>query len=353
MKGVFVMSSRRRKDEHGQILVLFVLALISMLALVGLVLDGGDTFAQRRNQQNASDLAAMAGANAYLNTYKASPDVATATAAAKAAAVAAATRNGYTNGVGGAAVPDPEVTLLSSGVSVRVSVSAPHVNTFSRVIGFDQWTVSTEATAITGSIDTAVGAAPWTMSIDAFDPDGTPKYDDPNNPTTFGESNGSDYPLSALDFSWTDFNGSNNVNSNEVRNIISGANVVTATFTFGQYLGQHNQGSHTTLYGDVQQYLAGKNVPIPIVGPPDPPATECTAPSPPGHPDGCFKGWAMFHVVSASGGSNKDIVGYFLPDGFQRYPLTVGECTAQQQANNQCGLIDVNYFGAYVVRLVD
>jgi hypothetical protein len=295
----------------------------------------------------------MAGANAYLNSYMATPDVGVATAAAKAAAKAAATRNGYTNGTGGAVVPEPEVILGSQGASVRVSVSAPHMNTFSRVIGFDQWTVTTEATALTGSIDTAVGAGPWTMSIDAFNPDGSPKYDDPDNPTTFGEVNGSDYPLSGLDFSWTDFNGSNNVNSAEVSNIIDGSNVVTATFGFGQYLGQHNQGSHTTLYDDVNQHLADKNVPIPIVGPPDPPATECPPPSPPGHPDGCFKGWAMFHIVSASGGSNKDIVGYFLPDGFQRYPLTVGECTAAQQAANQCGIIEVNYFGSLIVRLID
>ena len=36
------------------------------IAMVGLVLDGGSAFAQRRDQQSAADLAALAGANDYL-----------------------------------------------------------------------------------------------------------------------------------------------------------------------------------------------------------------------------------------------------------------------------------------------
>jgi hypothetical protein len=349
MKGASHMTDRRRRHERGQILVLFVLALVTMMAMVGLVLDGGDTFAQRRHQQNGADLAAMAGANAYLNAYASTPSVAAATTAAIGAARAAATRNGYTDALAGAVVT-VDVSLLSSGASVRVGVTAPHVNTFSRVLGMNQWLVSADATALTGSIDTAVGAAPWVMSVDAFDPiTHAPKYPK-GNPQDFGETNG-DYPTSDLDFAWTDFNGNNNVNTAEVRAIISGQTVVTATFGWDQYLGQHNQGNHTALYSDVQQHLAGKPMPIPIVGPPDPPATECVSPA--GHPDGCFKGWAMFHVISADGGSQKNIRGYFLDSGFQRSPLTVGECTAEQQANNQCGQIEVTYFGAYTVRLVD
>ena len=57
-----------------------------MIAMVGLVLDGGSTFAQRRDQQNGADLAAVAGANAYLNAYYTSGSVATAQSAAVTAA---------------------------------------------------------------------------------------------------------------------------------------------------------------------------------------------------------------------------------------------------------------------------
>ena len=332
-----------RPAQRGQILVLFALGAIVMIAMVGLVLDGGGAFAQRREQQNGADFAAIAGANAFMN---ASGTVAAKTAAAQAAATQAAAQNGYTHGTGGMTVTT-QVTLLSGGARVKVDVTKPHVNSFSRVMGMDTWDVSVTATAIAGLIDTGFGAAPWTMSIEAFNASGTPKYTSAN-PQNFGEGNG-DYPTGALDTAWTDFNGNNNVNTSEVRGIIDGSNVVVATFDFGQYLGQHNQGNHTALYSDVNQYLAGHVVPVPIVGPGNP---NCATPQQ-AHQDGCFMGWAQFYVISASGGSNKDIRGYFLSD-FKSLPLTVGECTAQQQAAGSCGVIPTGSpFDNYVVRLSD
>lgn len=324
------MNGRRGTEadrERGQILVLFALGLVVMIGMVGLVLDGGDTFAQRRKEQNAADLSAIAGANAYLNT---NGNVAARTSAAQAAAVAAATRNGYTSGVNGAVIPTPAVTLLQSGARVTVSITAPHVNTFARVLGANVWNVSVTAAADTGSVDTAVGAAPWTMNINAFNADGSPKYD-VNNPQQFNETN-DDYATSALDIAWTDFNGANNVNTNEVRNIIDGTNVVTATFQDGQYLGQHNNGNHTALYTDVQQYLAmGDPIPVPVTGP-----GPCNAPQQ-SAAGGCFLGWAMFQVTSASGGSSKYIAGYFTGN-FTATPLSVGECPPNP--TSPCGIPD-------------
>jgi len=58
-----------RRHERGQIIVIFALALIAMIAMVGLILDGGAAFAHRRDEQTASDLAALAGANAFLVNY--------------------------------------------------------------------------------------------------------------------------------------------------------------------------------------------------------------------------------------------------------------------------------------------
>ena len=60
-------TASRTRANNGQIIVIFALALVAMIAMVGLVLDGGSTFAQRRGQQNAADLAALAGANDYLS----------------------------------------------------------------------------------------------------------------------------------------------------------------------------------------------------------------------------------------------------------------------------------------------
>lgn len=348
------MAANDRPRERGQILVLFALGLMAMVAMVGLVLDGGDTFNQRRGEQNGADLAAVAGANAYMNTYNSTSGttavkVTAATAAASSAATTFATTNGYTTGVAGATVAS-SVTLLSAGAEVRVNITKPHQNSFSRVVGFSSWDVSVTAAAQAFVVDTGAGAAPWLMSIDAFNQDGSPIYD-VNHPHAFGDSNG-DVPDSATDIAWTDFNGNNNVNTSEVSGILSGSNVVTATFDFGQYLGQHNQGNHTALYGDVQQYLAQPQphtVPVPIVGPGNP---TC-AYGPPGHTDGCFYGWALFVVTGASGGSSKTITGYFLSD-FKSEPLTVGACTPEMLAAGSCGVIDAgNPFGAYVVRLSD
>jgi Flp pilus assembly protein TadG len=340
VRNVVIRKEGRPERERGQILVIFALALIAIIGMVGLVLDGGSAFAQRRTEQNAADLASVAGANAYLHAAIAGTgNTTTWQAAAVAAAQASATRNGYTNGTGGVTV-SVSTTLLQSGVRVAAAITAPHPNTFARIFGMSTWGVSVNAGAITGTIDSAVGAAPWTMSILAFNPDGTPKYDK-NNPQDFGETNG-DYPTSALDIAWTDFNGNNNVNTSEVSAIIQGSNVVTATFVSGQYLGQHNQGNHTALYGDVDTYLSGKSMPVPVVG-----AGPCLAPQQ-AYLNGCFKGWAFFHITGASGGSNKHITGYF-DDNFVQSPLSVGDCQPNQQS--YCGIISAGQLDNVVVRL--
>ncbi len=331
------------KRERGQILVIFALALIVIIGMVGLVLDGGSAFAQRRAEQNAADLAALAGANVYLHESQSGfGNHSSWQASAKSAAFTAAARNGYAAATG-ATVSVPDFEVMSTGYRVRVHITAAHTNTFARVLGAASWDVSVTAAAVTGSIDTAVGAAPWTMHINAFNSDGTPKYDS-NNPHDFGEVNG-DYPVAQGDIAWTDFNGNNNVNTNEVRNIINGTNVVTATFDFDQYLGQHNNGNHTALYTDVNTHLAGHTVPVPITGP-----GPC---SPGNQTGGCFVGWAMFYVISADGGSDKHIRGYFTGN-FTQSPLSVGECpTPNNPAASGCGIIGGGSWDNLIVRLDD
>jgi hypothetical protein len=50
------------RGQRGQIVVLFAAASTAIILLVGLVIDGGYSLAQRRASQNASDFAALAGA---------------------------------------------------------------------------------------------------------------------------------------------------------------------------------------------------------------------------------------------------------------------------------------------------
>lgn len=51
-----------RSRERGQVLALVALALVAMLAVTALVIDGGNAFAQQRGTQNAADAASLAGA---------------------------------------------------------------------------------------------------------------------------------------------------------------------------------------------------------------------------------------------------------------------------------------------------
>ena len=68
------------------------------------------------------------------------------------------------------------------------------------------------------------------------------------------------------------------------------------------------------------------------MGPPVAPATTCNSPST--NENGCFKGWALFHVISGDK-NNKQITGYF-EDSFVAFPLSVGECPPNP--TSPCGL---------------
>jgi Flp pilus assembly protein TadG len=324
---MFIQLRDRPRPERGQILVIVALGLVAIVVMVGLVLDGGAAYAQRRSQQNASDMAAMAGANAYLLTNDVN--------AARSAALQVAAENGWQHGTGDVTVTVTVNPLPSAGGTVKVDVTASHHNDFGAVIGLNTWDVGTTATALTGFPDTADGAAPFIFSRDAFEADGKPKpqYADENAPYAFGDTN-NDAPETPGDFAWTNY-GTGNVSTDDVKDIMDGTDVITKTLMFGEYIGQHNQGNHTALYDSnqscdhkptVNKCYAGQNVVVPIVD----------------H-DGKFMGWATFHVTSAQGGSTKKIFGYFL-GGFQNQQLSIG---GGGGSSCQC------YVGSYVLKLID
>lgn len=291
-------SPARREQEGGQIIVLFALAMIAIIAMVGLVLDGGSAFSQRRGEQSAADLAALAAANSILLNG----DEAIATGVARTTTA----ENGFTHGVDGTAV---SVSFdYTAGATVKVDVSALHRNNFVSIVGMPTWTVTTTASAKTGIPDGAIAAGPIIFSIDAFGADGLPRpeYADPLNPMGFGETNG-DAPVSAGDIAWTNY-ATGNVSSSEVHDIINGSLVINKTIGFGTYIGQHNQGNHTTLYAAVDNRLSGTNIPVPV-----------------SDDNGTFQGWATFHVSFADK-QNKQVYGYFVSP-FISQKLTVG-CAA-------------------------
>ena len=303
-----------RQPERGQTLVIFALAFVGIVAMLGLVIDGGAAYAFRRDAQNAADMAALAGGNDFLSHH----DVTQAEAAAQVVAAA----NGYADGTGGVTV---DVTVTpGNGTTVQVDIAAPHQNYFAAIIGQPSWMVGTTATALTGIPNAAKGASPFIASIDAFNPDGSPKY---TTETDFGETNG-DVPTSGTDIAWTNY-GTGNVNTNEVDEIIQGTLVIERTYDFGTYIGQENNGNHSTLFTSVDMYLSGQDVPTPIVD----------------HA-GNFMGWAMFHITSASSGADKFITGYFLPTHFAAV-LTIEECDPAPCQGTSGG------YGTYVLKLID
>lgn len=305
-------AERLRDEAHaGQVLVVFALSLITLLGFAGLALDGGSTFAQKRAQQTAADMAALAGANDYL--VNGDPSIATTRAESVTQG------NGFTHASGGTTVTTDLDT--SNGIAVTVTISSPHHNAMAGLLGMPTWMVTTTATALAGFPDTAYGASPFIFPSSAFQIDGTPKF---QSSIDFGETNG-DVPTSLLDFAWTNY-GTGNVSNPEVRDIIDGTTTINKTLAFGEYIGQHNNGNHTTLYDPVNTYLAGLDVPAAIVD-----------------PYGNFVGWATFHVNSASGGTDKHINGYF-KSSFESARLSITGCSA-----NDCP----RYFGSYILKLTN
>ena len=330
--------SSRSSRERGQILVIFVLALVAIIAGVGLVIDGGFAFAQRRAEQNAADLGAFAGANALLNG-------ANPTTAARDAAAA----NGYNHGSGGVTV---NVGVTST--TVKVDISAPHANYFAGVVGQPTWDVSVTATALTGIPKKFSGVAPFILSQDLFDPNtGLPFEPFTHSlPYTKTQGSGSDAPLNFDNMAWTNL-GTGNVSSNDIKDALDGTAPINANLAINDYIGQHNNGVHNALFDtnspsqpSINTTLHDTTVAVPIVGPPIAGHTTCNDGS---HTVGCFRGWALFHVDSASkngGGEDGTITGYFLT-GITRSASADDVCAISDTA---CGGF---YHGIYVIKLID
>jgi Putative Flp pilus-assembly TadE/G-like len=142
-----------RNGEHGQMLVLFALCLIAIIAMAGLLIDSGMAWANRRQAQAAADTGALAAAHEL--TTGTGTDL---TAAAAARAVASA--NGFRAGTDCAGA-----ALLNSGVTVNhppVMAGGAHIGdpayvevittrkmftTFASAVGQGCWLVSARAVA--------------------------------------------------------------------------------------------------------------------------------------------------------------------------------------------------------------
>ena len=126
------------RDERGGAAVLVAVFLLGLVAVSGLVADGGLVLAERRGLQNLADAAAAAGAMQLDEAaYRASGGTVSLDEwAAKQAATA------YLRDAG-----DVEFEVLTGPGRVEVRVARPAPTAFLGVLGIDSVTVSARATA--------------------------------------------------------------------------------------------------------------------------------------------------------------------------------------------------------------
>jgi Flp pilus assembly protein TadG len=292
-----------QRGARGQILVIFALALVAITAMVGLVLDGGSAFAQRRAEQNTADLAALAAANDLIVNQGDADWVGTANEIAK--------KNGYENGVGGVTVevtckncPGQALDAAYDGVQVTVKINAPHQNAFAGVVGMPTWDVGVTATSLTGWIDTATGPGPFIVSKKAFEAStGTPVHCTGTADECDLEHPTDDTPSEWTEFVWTDFGydkpceETGNVNDSDLQDYMDGIAEFEVTLEVGCYIAQHNNGVMNNIVKRLQD-LAPATFPIPVVD-----------------EEGKFVGWSTFVMTGADpGGRNGIITGYFKND---------------------------------------
>jgi Flp pilus assembly protein TadG len=123
-----------RPSERGQVLVLVLLGMFVLFGAAALGIDGGRLFEERRAAQGAADHAATAAAFARCTGAT--------SAGAIAQGLAAAARNGYGNDA-----TTNTVTLTERGGNVFDAAITSSVGaTFGRVLGFDLFPVTVEAT---------------------------------------------------------------------------------------------------------------------------------------------------------------------------------------------------------------
>jgi Flp pilus assembly protein TadG len=141
--------SSTTERQRGQVLAIFALSLVVLLGAGALAFDGGMMILERRDQQNAADAAAMAGAR-YVTTDHAK---------ARTVAASVAADNGFTNGNGMQVVkvnvPPENGKFATWPNAIQVEIANTRPSILGSVMGFLNWPVGANATA--ASLDNVGG----------------------------------------------------------------------------------------------------------------------------------------------------------------------------------------------------
>lgn len=139
-----------RTRARGQVLVVVALGAVVLMGGAALAIDGSRMLEERRHVQAAADHAALAAAH-HRCTVSGSDS-----ATARAAGRAAATANGFDDASENAIVTIDPVAEDPSGYTYRSVITSTIAGTFARVLGFDTFRITAEATA--GGANCAAGA---------------------------------------------------------------------------------------------------------------------------------------------------------------------------------------------------
>ena len=141
------MRKKQHRTERGQALILIVFAIIGLIGMTGLAVDGGNAYAERRRAQNAADTTALDAALAKVrgdNLYS--------------EGLARASSNAYVDSDYGAGSSTPEVNVeiynppgsgpyAGNSEYIQVRITATIQTYFGRVLGINTITNKVEAVA--------------------------------------------------------------------------------------------------------------------------------------------------------------------------------------------------------------
>jgi Flp pilus assembly protein TadG len=137
----------RRLDEKAQALPLVILALLVLLGVIALIIDGGMAYAQRRYMQNAADAAALAGAS-LISKGGATDAQLVSTATSYAQANKATTVSiDYVDSTGNVLAHAGQGSIPGSTAGLKVVASVQYSTSFARVLGIATMHISATAKA--------------------------------------------------------------------------------------------------------------------------------------------------------------------------------------------------------------
>jgi len=150
---------KKNQEEKGQILVILAIALVAILGITALALDGSLILNDRRDDQSVADSAALAGASAAVQILKDYPPnqfYCGSILANNAATASILAGQGYALSEGITLIQNDTANGISvtcgtknyrTFLDIKITVSTTRKTTFGKIIGIDQLQTKIEATS--------------------------------------------------------------------------------------------------------------------------------------------------------------------------------------------------------------